>query len=91
MESNRLEARPKGRPRIGHRTETLTHTKPWEVEGMSERTWYRRQRERRIRDFGLAAVERELAHEGFFGRSDLPDLTSKEGYPPDTNLSIVAG
>ena len=44
------EGRPRakvGRPRIGNRDKTLAATKPWEALGMSERTWYRRQREKR--------------------------------------------
>lgn len=32
-----------GRPRLGHRAETLSATKPWAAEGMSRATWYRRQ------------------------------------------------
>ena len=35
-----------GRPRIGTEANTITHQKPWLAEGMSERTWYRRQREK---------------------------------------------
>ena len=35
-----------GRPRIEDRDKTLAATKPWLKLGMSERTWYRRQREK---------------------------------------------
>ena len=38
-----------GRPRIGDSHKTLKATKPWAALGMSERTWYRRQREKRDR------------------------------------------
>ena len=42
------DAAPKrGRPRIEDRGKTLAATRPWEALGMSERTWYRRQAERR--------------------------------------------
>lgn len=40
--------RRRGRARIGQRTKTLSYTKPWELEGMSRSTWFRRQRE--VRD-----------------------------------------
>lgn len=30
-----------GRPRKGHEAKTLTRTKPWEKQGISQRTWYR--------------------------------------------------
>ena len=64
MESNRLEARPAGRPRIGRTIETLAAGKPWLAGGMSRSTWFRRQRERRIREIGLVAVaEAILAYE----------------------------
>lgn len=36
-----------GRPRIGTETQTAKHLKPWLTEGISERTWYRRQAEKR--------------------------------------------
>jgi hypothetical protein len=36
----------RGRPRIEDRDKTLAATKPWLAAGMSQRTWYRRQRER---------------------------------------------
>jgi hypothetical protein len=39
--------RSPGRPRIENTRSTLTATKPWLAEGMSRRTWYRRQKERR--------------------------------------------
>lgn len=35
----------RGRPRIGEEGATLAATKPWVEAKMSERTWYRRQRE----------------------------------------------
>lgn len=37
----------KGRPRIGEEGKTLAALRPWEAEGMSRRTWYRRQAEQR--------------------------------------------
>lgn len=37
----------KGRPRLEDRDKTLRATKPWVKAGMSERTWYRRQAEKR--------------------------------------------
>lgn len=36
-----------GRPRLEDRDKTLKATKPWAALGMSERTWYRRQAEKR--------------------------------------------
>jgi hypothetical protein len=36
-----------GRPRIGTESQTLAHQQPWLAENMSERTWYRRQKEKR--------------------------------------------
>ena len=40
--------RPKtGRPRIEDRANTIEATKPWLKLGMSRRTWYRRQAEKR--------------------------------------------
>ena len=39
--------RKRGRPRLGESHLTLAHTKPWSVAGMSQATWYRRQRELR--------------------------------------------
>ena len=36
-----------GRPRLENAAKTLKATKPWEKLGMSERTWYRRQAEKR--------------------------------------------
>lgn len=36
----------RGRPRLEDRDKTLAATKPWAAAGMSERTWYRRQKER---------------------------------------------
>ena len=36
-----------GRPRLEDRGKTLVATKPWAAAGMSERTWYRRRREKR--------------------------------------------
>jgi hypothetical protein len=37
----------KGRPRIEDRANTIEARKPWGKLGMSRRTWYRRQAERR--------------------------------------------
>ena len=37
----------KGRPRIEDRATTIEAKKPWLKLGMSRRTWYRRQAERR--------------------------------------------
>jgi hypothetical protein len=37
----------KGRPRIEDRANTIEARKPWLKLGMSKRTWYRRQAERR--------------------------------------------
>jgi hypothetical protein len=36
-----------GRPRIGDRANTIEARKPWLKLGMSRRTWYRRQAEKR--------------------------------------------
>ena len=41
-----LLTRP-GRPRVERRDKTLAATRPWEADGMSRRTWFRRQAERR--------------------------------------------
>jgi hypothetical protein len=41
------ETRKTGRPRIEDRDKTLAATKPWLALGMSERTWFRRQAEKR--------------------------------------------
>lgn len=38
-----------GRPRLEDRGKTLTATKPWEAAGMSQRTWFRRQKEKAIK------------------------------------------
>lgn len=38
-------ATKRGRPRLEVRDKTHKATKPWEKLGMSERTWYRRQKE----------------------------------------------
>ena len=35
-----------GRPRKGEEAKTLKATRPWEKEGISQATWYRRQKER---------------------------------------------
>jgi hypothetical protein len=35
----------RGRPRLEDAKNTLSATKPWDKLGMSERTWYRRQKE----------------------------------------------
>jgi hypothetical protein len=37
----------RGRARLEHRGLTIAATKPWLKLGMSERTWYRRRREKR--------------------------------------------
>jgi hypothetical protein len=37
----------RGRPRLEDAKSTLAATKPWDKLGMSERTWYRRQKEKR--------------------------------------------
>ena len=42
-----VTASKRGRPRIEEIEKTLKATKPWEKLGMSERTWYRRQTEKR--------------------------------------------
>lgn len=39
----------KGRPRIEVAHKTLAATKPWAALGMSERTWFRRQAERKVK------------------------------------------
>jgi hypothetical protein len=36
--------RKPGRPSKEDRARTLTATKPWEAEGISQRTWYRKKR-----------------------------------------------
>lgn len=36
-----------GRPRLGAESETNAARKPWVLQNMSERTWYRREAERR--------------------------------------------
>lgn len=41
------EQRRKGRPLDKDRDKTLTALKPWEAEGMSRATWFRRQAEER--------------------------------------------
>lgn len=38
-----------GRPRIEVAHKTLAATKPWAALGMSERTWFRRQAEKRVK------------------------------------------
>jgi hypothetical protein len=43
----------KGGPRIEDRANTIEARKPWLKLGMSRRTWYRRQAERRARSQGL--------------------------------------
>jgi hypothetical protein len=43
--SRRPQVRKRGRPLDKERHLTLTATKPWEAQGISERTWYRRQKE----------------------------------------------
>ncbi len=45
LDKSVFEGRPivkRGRPLDVDRQHTLTATKPWEAEGVSERTWYRR-------------------------------------------------
>jgi hypothetical protein len=37
----------RGRSRIGDRNKTLAAQKPWEAEGMSRATWFRRRKEKR--------------------------------------------
>ena len=46
----RPPAAKKGRPRIEDRAKTIEARKPWLKLGMSRRTWYRRQAERRAKD-----------------------------------------
>ena len=48
--TNASSAVGRGRPRIGAKGQTLTARKPWEAEGMSRTTWYRRQLEKRKAD-----------------------------------------
>jgi hypothetical protein len=42
-----MERAKKGRPRIEDRARTIEVLKPWLKLGMSRRTWYRRQAEKR--------------------------------------------
>lgn len=44
------EAAFHGRPRIGTEHQTLAATKPWEAAGMSKRTWFRRQAEKKAEE-----------------------------------------
>jgi hypothetical protein len=44
----RMKPARKGRPRIEDRAKTIEARKPWLALGMSRRTWYRRQAERRL-------------------------------------------
>lgn len=47
-QKKRLEgARALGRPPRGNESETLTATRPWNIEGQSRTTWYRRRAEQR--------------------------------------------
>lgn len=39
-----------GRPRKGDEAKTLRATRPWEAQGISQRTWYRRQAEQNKSD-----------------------------------------
>ena len=39
-----------GRPRLGEDNKTLKKTQPWKALGMSQRTWYRRQEEKRAKE-----------------------------------------
>jgi hypothetical protein len=48
-----LSARRKGRPRIEDRAKTIEARKPWLKLGMSRRTWYRRQAEKRKAAAGI--------------------------------------
>ena len=43
----RIKPRKTGRPRIEDRAKTIEAKKPWLKLGMSRRTWYRRQAEKR--------------------------------------------
>jgi hypothetical protein len=45
--SRRMKRPKKGRPRIEDRAKTIEARKPWLKLGMSRRTWYRRQAEKR--------------------------------------------
>jgi hypothetical protein len=47
LKVNPLQGPKRGRPRLGETHLTLSYTKPWSVAGMSQATWYRRQREKR--------------------------------------------
>jgi hypothetical protein len=42
-QTEKAPAHRRGRPSQEDRARTLTATKPWEAEGISQRTWYRRQ------------------------------------------------
>jgi len=42
-----MTSRKAGRPRIEDRAKTIEARAPWLKRGMSRRTWYRRQAERR--------------------------------------------
>ena len=41
-----------GRPRLGQEKSTLKATEPWKAQGMSRRTWFRRQAEKRRKTDG---------------------------------------
>jgi len=47
MEDSPMNRARTGRPRIEDRAKTIEARKPWLKLGMSRRTWYRRQAERR--------------------------------------------
>jgi len=42
-----VEKRRKGRPRIEDKDKTVEAAKPWVAAGMSRRSWYRREAEKR--------------------------------------------
>jgi hypothetical protein len=44
---NNMNARKKGRPRLENAAKTIEAKKPWLKLGMSRRTWYYRQAEKR--------------------------------------------
>lgn len=52
VEPGSEKGRKGGRPRLEDVAETLAARRPWEAEGMSRRTWFRRQKERRARKKG---------------------------------------
>lgn len=50
--SNPAASAKPGRPRLEDADKTIESQKPWEAEGMSRRTWYRRKRKNDLGDFG---------------------------------------